>query len=245
MTTFKQRPLCTLKFSTRGHSYEKNLATLLSLVDAAPADAVVTAPEVCLTNFDYDRFDEAAAFAVEADKGLRAHSSDKTVILTMIEKRGGKFYNFAKVYHRGRMVHEQAKAKLFLFGGEHKWFAAGNPEDIGIFEIEGIRMGILICFELRFTALWRQLAGAEIIAVPAQWGTLRAEHFDVLGKALAIANECYVLQSDTADREMTGLSGIVTPNGVCERNGAAPLLKALYDASEVLKMRRYLDVGIR
>ena len=244
MTTSKQRPLCTLKFKTQGRSYEENLSTLLSLVDSTPTDAIVVAPEVCLTNFDYDRFDEAAAFAARADEELKAHSADKTVIVTMIEYRDDAYYNIAKVFHRGEIVHEQPKAKLFLFGGEHKWFAAGDPDTIGIFEVGGIRMGILICFELRFTALWRQLAGAEIIAVPAQWGKLRAEHFDVLGKALAIANECYVLQSDTSNEEMSGLSGIVTPFGACERNGDTPILETVYDASEVVKMRRYLDVGI-
>jgi len=107
-----------------------------------------------------------------------------------------------------------------------------------------LNMGILICFELRFTALWERLRGAEIIAVPAQWGRLRSEHFDVLGRALALANECYVAQSDTFNEEMCGLSGIITPFGSVTRNENLRLLEGTFDAREVRKMRRYLDVGI-
>ncbi len=239
------KPICTLKFRSEGRSYEENLSTLLSLLARCRDDAVVVAHEVCLTNFDYDNFDAAADFAAVADAALKEHTKNKTLIVTMIERRGDGIYNVAKAYHRGRVVHEQAKAKLFLFGGEHEWFAFGNEEEISVFEIDGIRMGILICFELRFTGLWERLRGAEIIAVPAQWGKLRAEHFDVLGRALALANECYVLQSDTFNEEMCGFSGIVTPFGECERNGEREVLVGTFDPKEVKKMRRYLDIGIR
>jgi predicted amidohydrolase len=239
------KPVCTLKFRSEGRSYEANLDTLVSLLDRCPEGAIVVAHEVCLTNFDYDRFEAAAAFAGTADAVLREHTKDRTLIVTMIERRDDGIYNVAKAYHRGEVVHEQAKAKLFLFGGEHEWFAFGKEEEITVFEIDGIRMGILICFELRFTPLWQRLRGAEIVAIPAQWGKLRAEHFDILGKALALANECYVLQSDTFNEEMCGLSGIVTPFGACERNGDREILTGTFEMSEVKKMRRYLDIGIR
>ena len=239
------KPVCTFKMHTEGRPYEANLDALTALVEECEAGTIAVAPEVCLTNFDYDRFDEAADFAEVADARLKKATQGKTLVVTMIARRSdGGIYNLARVYHDGRLIHEQAKAKLFRFGGEHEWFAEGDEREIALFEIDGIRMGILICFELRFTDLWQRLRGAEIIAVPAQWGRLRAAHFDTLGRALALANECYVLQSDTFNEQMCGLSGIVTPQGECVRNGNLRALPGTFEAREVAKMRRYLDLGI-
>ena len=245
MTTSKPRPLCSLKFQTQGRSYETNLATLLDLIAQTPERAIVLAPEVCLSNFDYEAFDAVSGFASRADKALREHSRGKTVVLTMIVRREEGYFNAARVYHDGMLVHEQHKAKLFALGEEDRWFRPGNEEEIVVFEIEGVRMGILVCFELRFTSLWERLRGAELIFVPAQWGRLRGTHYDILGKALAVANECYVMQSDADNDDTSGLSGIVTPSGECRRNGELRMLRHDFDRSEVKKMRRYLDTGIR
>jgi len=244
-TSDRIRPLCTLAFATEGQSYDTNLAVLLQLIAQTPDDAVVLAPEVCLTGFDYAQMDAAAAFAEVADAALRGIAGERIVILTMIVSRQGEMYNAARVYHGGEMLYEQHKAKLFALGAEHKWFAAGSEEAIAIFEAGGIRMGILICFELRFPALWERLRGAELIAVPAQWGKLRTPHYDLLGRALAVANECYVMQSDVRNEDTSGIGGIVTPPGETARNGDAVICTRPFRVSEVKKMRRYLDTGIR
>jgi len=163
----------------------------------------------------------------------------------MIERKEEGAFNTARVYHDGSIVHMQSKAKLFSLGEEDRWFLAGKKEEIVIFEVGGFRMGILICFELRFTSLWEQLRGAEVIFVPAQWGRLRASHYDILGRALAVANQCYVLQSDTDNDDTTALSGVISPFGECVRNGERPLLVQPFERREVKKMRRYLDTGVR
>lgn len=245
MTTSKHRPLCALKFRTQGRSYEENLQTLLALIDTTPEDAIVLAPEVCLSNFDYESFERAADFSLRADRVLRECSGDRIIVLTMIERNDAGTFNVAKVYHGGAVIHTQSKAKLFALGEEDRWFTPGEETGIAIFEVDGIRMGILICFELRFTALWERLRGAEIIFVPAQWGKLRASHFNILGTALAVANQCYVVQSDTANDDTTGMSGIVTPFGEAARNEDEAVLRQDYLPSEVKKMRRYLATGIR
>lgn len=244
MTTSDTRPLCTLKFRTQGRTYEENLSTLLNLIDRTPDGAIVLAPEVCLTNFDYERFNAAADFSLQADSKIRRHTRGRTVVLTMIVRQEEGFFNRARVYHDGSLIHEQSKAKLFRLGEEHRWFSPGDDDGVSVFEVGGIRMGILVCFELRFTALWERLRGAELIFVPAQWGRLRAAHYDLLGRALAVANECYVMQSDTDNDDTTGQSGIVSPFGECERNEAREVHTGLFRALEVKKMRRYLDTGI-
>lgn len=84
------------------------------------------------------------------------------------------------------------------------------------------RLGLSVCYDLRFPELYRALAaqGAEIIAVPSAFtaATGRA-HWELLLRARAVENLCYVIAADLADREHPsrptwGGSLIVDPWGV-------------------------------
>ena len=243
MTTSKKRPLCSLRFGFAGSS-DATLSLLCDLIADTPENAIVVAPEVCLSGFDYEHFDAAADFTPKALESLLPLSQMRIIILTVIERRNGGICNVAKVLFGGRVVHEQSKSRLFRLGNEHDYFTAGDDREITLFEVDGLKMGLLICFELRFKQLWQRLEGADVIAVPAQWGKLRTQHFVTLTEALAVMNQCYVVASDSADPEMTGQSGVITPFGEARRNGNTACLTVPYDEKEVLKMRRYLDVGI-
>ena len=235
--------LCALQFQTTS-DYEQNLQTLLELVKKAPKKSVIVAPEVSLSGFSYDDFDTIALFSEYAKEQIAQLSSHKIIILTLIEKRDGAFYNMATLFYNGKILYQRAKAKLFAFGGEHHHFSHADDDEIVVVEIDGLKLGVLICFELRFKALWKKLEGADIIVVPSWWGALRSEHFKVLTQALAIMNQCYVIASDSANDECSKQSGVITPFGVESRNGDKPSLCVTYNKKEVQKMRRYLDVGI-
>ncbi len=239
------RDLCTLQFVSEGSTYEQNLDKLLSLVELAPEESIVLAPEVCVTNFDYDNFNVAAEFSSRVHSELLLASRDRTVVVTMIERLGDKICNVAKVYSRGAVIHTQRKVKLFELGGEQHYFCAGDESEVIMFEIDGIKIGILICFELRFISLWQRLRGADIIAIPAQWGRSRADDFDLLGRALAVTNQCFVMQSDTKNSDTTSLSGIIKPSGEVVRNKNEQLLTDGYLPQDVRKTRRYLNIGLR
>ncbi|MBN2897050.1 MAG: carbon-nitrogen hydrolase family protein [Campylobacterales bacterium] len=241
MTT-TSRPLCTLCFESVS-DYRINLDLLVDALSRAPKDALILAHEVCLTGFDYDQFEEAADFGAEALKELCLHVSDQILVFTLIEQRNGLYYNVAKVITHNRVVHEQAKAMLFTLGSEERHFAPGTQSDIAIFEIDGIKLGILICFELRFKTLWKQLEGADIILIPARWGHTRAHHFRILTTALAIMNQCYLLCADGANADATALSGIIDPFGEEQRNEGL-LLTAAFEPKKIAAMRRYINVGI-
>jgi len=245
LTIFKERPLCSLAFESEGHSYEENLASLLSIIKDSPSTAIIVTPELSITNFDYENFEQASEYATTITEAFLAAAREQIIVATMIEKRAdGKFYNIAKVFHRGEIIHEQAKVELFKFGGEHDYFNAGDEAEIITFEVDGLKFGLLICFEIRFKKFWQQLEGADIVLIPAQWGKLRTQNFVSLTNALAIMNQCYVVASDTANSDTTGMSGIITPFGEEQRNDKAVTLVADYKEKEVRKMRRYLDVGI-
>ncbi|MFA6192598.1 MAG: carbon-nitrogen hydrolase family protein [Sulfurimonas sp.] len=235
--------LCSLSFITT-NNYNTNLQTLLTLINQAPKDSLIVAPEVCLSGFDYDNFEKVCDAAPIAIEEIKKGSTDKIIILTIIEKRGDEVFNFAKIFHNGEVVYERAKAKLFRFGGEDNYFSEGSDDAIKIIEIEGMKIGILICFELRFKELWKKLEGCDVIATPSWWGVLRTEHFKTLTRALAIMNQCYVIASDSLNEDCTKMSGIIKPNGKVRRNGNRACLEVDYIKKEITLMRRYMDVGI-
>lgn len=87
---------------------------------------------------------------------------------------------------------------------------------------DGAGLGLTVCYDLRFPELYRILAvrGAELIAVPAAFtlATTRA-HWEVLLRARAIENQCYVIAANQfgehgAGLESGGRSMIVDPWGV-------------------------------
>lgn len=241
---FKKQFLATLQFEST-NDYEHNLKILIEQIEQTPDNAIVVAPEVCLTDFDYEHFEEAALFSTHAIDELLKLSKERIIILTVIEKQNdGKFYNVAKVLHNKTIMYEQCKSRLFNLGDEHKYFAEGKEEQLSLFEINGIKFGLLICFELRFKQYWQDLEGADIILVPARWGKARSQNFTVLTEALAVMNQCYVMASDASSDDCTSMSGIISPFGKTLRNGNALCLISEYDKQEIRLMRRYLNVGI-
>jgi predicted amidohydrolase len=87
---------------------------------------------------------------------------------------------------------------------------------------DGTGLGLTICYDLRFPELYRRLAvgGAQVIAVPAAFteSTTR-DHWEVLVRARAIENQCFVVAANQVGRHAPGLrtggrSMIVDPWGI-------------------------------
>jgi predicted amidohydrolase len=87
---------------------------------------------------------------------------------------------------------------------------------------DGVKLGLTICYDLRFPELYRRLAvdGAEVIAVPSAFteATTR-DHWEVLVRARAIEDQCFVVAANQVGRHAPGLrtggrSMIVDPWGL-------------------------------
>jgi deaminated glutathione amidase len=69
-------------------------------------------------------------------------------------------------------------------------------DEIVTSELGGVRLGMSICYDLRFPELYRILAlrGAQIIAIPSAFTlTTTRDHWEVLVRARAIENQCFVV----------------------------------------------------
>lgn len=236
------KDVTVLQFATIPNDYQANLKRLIYLIQSHLDSDIIVAPEVILTGFDYEYFEEAAAFYDEAINALRPMIGEQILVLTLIKATPQGIVNRAVVMHRHQLIYTQDKAKLFRLGDEHHFFRAGQTEHITKFQVGRLTFGILICFELRFKELWKQLEGCDIILIPAKWGKPRKAHLETLSRALAIINQCFVIVSNASDEDMARSSAIISPNGDTIINDKLQAITAEIDLREIKKMRRYLDL---
>lgn len=237
------KQLSILQFATTP-GFSDNFQKLMTLLQNVPDDSFALAPEVCLSGFCYDRMEEAAQFSKESLPALMELGKQKSFALTMIEKESEGYVNRLRLFHRGEVVHTQEKYKLFPLGDEDRHFIAGSREGITIIDVGGIRIASLICFELRFTELWQQTRGADLILIPAMWGVDRVEQFQALSRALAIANQCYVVAVNSFGKAFGGGSQITDPFGVVTPALSEGVTSASFDLQTIKKMRRYVNTGL-
>ncbi len=158
-------------------------------------------------------------------------AGDNGIILvggSVPEKCGDKLYNTCYVFdENGRQIARHRKIHLFdvdIKGGmrfkESNSFAPG--EDITVFDTSLGRMGVEICFDIRFPELCRAMAkrGAEIILCPAQFNmTTGPRHWELSVRARAMDNELFFVGASAAryegfDYECWGHSTVADPFGM-------------------------------
>ncbi len=220
--------------------YQENLDKLLDIIKSNDDKQIIVAPEVYLTAYDYEHLSTAAKFSAKAIKLLKQEVNNQIVVLTLILKEGDYFVNQAVVIYKHKIVHRQNKVKLFRLGNEDLYLQAGKKKKIMPFEIDGVKYAILICFELRFKDLWKQIEGVDIVLIPARWGLLRKKHLEILSTALAVMNQCFVLLSNSSDSDMASSSAIIAPNGDILIDDTKDIIESVVDFREIKKMRRYI-----
>lgn len=220
--------------------YKRNLDRLVEYIQKNHDKKLIVAPEVLLTAYDYEHLDTAATFSAKALKVLKKEVDKQIVVLTLLVKEDDAFYNQAVVIHKHKVVHRQAKVKLFKLGDEHKYLKSGKKKRIKPFEIDGVKYAVLICFELRFKELWKQIEGADVVLVPARWGLPRKSHLEILSRALAVMNQCYVVVANSSDPDMARSSAIISPNGDVTMDDSSRMIEGRIDFKEIKKIRRYI-----
>ncbi|MDR5778475.1 carbon-nitrogen hydrolase family protein [Caballeronia sp. LZ065] len=123
----------------------------------------------------------------------------------------------------GKQVARYDKIHLFNFEkGEESFDEARTicpGSDVRTFEAPFGRVGLSVCYDLRFPELYRQLGDCALMVVPSAftWTTGKA-HWETLLKARAVENQCYVLaaaQGGTHEngRRTWGHSMLIDPWG--------------------------------
>jgi predicted amidohydrolase len=214
---------------------EENRRLVAARLGAA-ADAgarLVVFPEATMATFGDASFDLSSVaealdgpFVTELAEGCARHGV--VVVAGMFERPGdggggralGRAFNTVVVVGPDGLLGAYRKLHLFdaLGARESDRVLAGDPGGIVTVPLaEGLVLGVMTCYDLRFPELARALVerGATVLALPAHWydGPGKAQVWEVLVRARAIESTAYVVAAGKPEPEAVGRSMVVDPLG--------------------------------
>jgi len=199
-----------------------NLARVARAFGGASFDLVVLA-ELFATGYVFASKADAAAIAEKVPDGATtaalvdlARAKRAFIVGSLVEADGEHLFNTAVVVGPHGFIGRHRK--IHLPDVERRIFDPGD--DVGLFDLDGVRIGVVVCFESWFPEQCRglALAGADILCHPANFGGTMTP--DVI-RTRAIENMVFTI---TANRigsermgdsvaEFRGESRIVDPEG--------------------------------
>ena len=175
------------------------------------------------------------------------------------ELEEGKIYNTSYIFDRGgKLIGRHRKIHLFdidVQGGQYfKESDVLSPgTQITVFDTEFGKMGVCICFDIRFPDLFIEMrkAGVRMVFIPAAFNmTTGPAHWETLFRSRALDQQIYVLGCSPARDEKAsyvayGHSILTDPWGsvVCELGAEEGILSAQIDPERVDRVRRQIPLG--
>ena len=226
---------------------DQNLKKVEMALDRVAKQGVQLAvlPEMWSAGYDYKRLVKHAAETprvIEAVCKLSAQHN-MVVVGSLPEEADGRIYNTAYVVDCGEVLDSYRKLHMFSTMGEDRFLSPGDqtlvvPTSVG-------RLGIAICYDLRFPELFRKMAleGAEIICLPAEWPKPRQEHWRTLLRARAMENQLFVVATNCCGLQgkldFFGMSLLLSARGEVLAEGGEDdeELVATFDYQEMVDCR--------
>jgi len=199
-----------------------NIRALIEAMESAPSDLYVL-PELAYSGYQFVSIQEARELADDLDspsiEEFRRASKrlGACVIFGFPERAGDKLYNSSLALLPSGKSHLYRKTHLFY---KEKLFFAPGDRGFSLFEYEGARIGLAICFDWFFPESFRTLArkGADIVAHSSNLVMPYCQQADF---AQAVQNRIYIatanrVGSESRDGEtlsFTGGSVLLSPRG--------------------------------
>jgi len=235
-----------IEWESKQENY-KNAERFIKLASDEGCDIIVF-PEMFNTGFSMnvasiaeDEHGETSSALSRMAKKYNINIIAGYVVKVLGEKKGK---NIAVAYNRaGQSIAKYAKLHPFSFAGEDQYYIPGR--DTVLFDIEGIKASIFICYDLRFPEVFRRVArDVQVIFVLANWPSERKEHWLALLKARAIENQCFIIGVNRIGEDgngilYPGLSVIFGPAGneLCRGGNNVEFMVCEINAQETLKVR--------
>ncbi len=204
---------------------EVNLAAMLAkLRESAAAGAkLICFPECALTGYCFDSIGEARPFAQTVPGPATSAFTNVCrelgvfAVFGLLESDGSRLFNAAALVGPNGLIGSYRKVHLPYLGIDMKTTYGDRPFEV--FEIEGLKIGMLICYDAAFPEATRSLAilGADLILLPTNWppgAECVAEH---TLNTRAMENAVYFLAVNRVGEErgfrFIGRSRICGPSG--------------------------------
>ncbi len=200
---------------------EENILKIQDLIKQSSRNFdMLVLPEMTLTGFTM----QSKKFAEEIDgTGTKyfMHLSAKlktNIFAGIIEKDNDKIYNSLVHFDSDGLIKARyRKIHPFSYAKEDKYYDA--PKEIVATRIEQTRIGLSVCYDLRFPELYRLYAKerAEILIDIANWPVPRIDHWKSLLKARAIENQAFMIGVNRVGsdpfNQYNGCSAVFDPMG--------------------------------
>ena len=183
---------------------DRNLARIeRAVVEAAGAGAqLVVLPEAAITGYVFENLGEALAVAQRAEAVAEPRLADLAaslgvaLIVGTLEAEVRELYNTALIYSPDGRRYRYRKTHLPYLGVDR--FVTPGPDAPAVYDLAGMRVGVLICYDLRFPEAARicALDGADLIALPTNWPVGVQFHPGIFAPARAVENHVYLLACD-------------------------------------------------
>jgi 5-aminopentanamidase len=223
---------------------ERNLEACFARLDeAAGAGAeLLVLPECAIPGYMFDSAEEALPYAEEipgpASEAFERECSRLGVhaICGLLERDGDTLHNAAILVGPDGLIGSYRKTHL-PFLGVDRFVVPGD--ELKVFDTALGRIGLIICYDLRFPEVTRTLAlhGADIVALPTNFPMAAKVQTEVITVARAAENRVYLLCANRVGQErwgeFCGWSQIVDPNG-----------KRLAEAGETEEVLLVADVDV-
>jgi predicted amidohydrolase len=261
MTTKTPNPITVagIQFDPKIGLVRENRVRILSLIDEVAGQGAQLAvfPECALSGYVFDDLDEAR-MAAERVPGPSTEAIAETcaqlgvyAVVGMLEEMGDAIYNSAVLCGPEGLVGVYRKTHL-PFLGVDKMTALG-PDPYRVYETGIGRIGMLICYDLRFPEAARCLAleGADMIALPTNWPQGAQASPDFVAQARAMENRVFLVAVNRAGQErgarFIGKSQIVDPAGrrlaMADTTGEA-IITAAFDPALARQKRLVIQPGV-
>ena len=242
--------VAAIQFNIALGEIEQNLSKVRAAVQRVAAQGVQLAvlPEMWSAGYDYKRL---ARHAAETPRVLEevcrlAAEHAMVVVGSLPEEADGKIFNTAYVVDRGDLCGSYRKLHMFSTMGEDRFLSPGDRTLVVSTSVG--RLGIAICYDLRFPELFRKMAleGAEIICLPAEWPKPRQEHWRTLLRARAMENQLFVVAANCCGiqgkLDFFGMSLLLSARGdvLAEGGEIDTELVATFDFQEMADYREQI-----
>lgn len=248
----KQLTCASIQFNISLGYIDANLDTATAaLRRVAQRDCqLAVLPEMWSCGYDYRNMAKLAEETPRVLRRLQEECRNLNIVTvgSLPELDGDTIYNTAYVVDKGEIV--GSYRKLHLFSTMHEDRFLGSGDNSLVVDTSVGKLGIAICYDLRFPELFRKLAleGAEIVCLPAEWPKPRQEHWKTLLRARAIENQLFVIASNCCGvqgkLDFFGLSQLISPLGnvleIAEEKNTE--LVAKFDFAEMTDYRQKIDI---